>query len=246
VHHILKHPAVLKSPAFIRNLLRRDLAAFLHAHVTQIADNERMTVNTGSGEPCIRNDGDRTFHSWVRDTGADHTSCPMSFTFCCYLIAEHDGKGFPSGAKHAYLTADLRLHLAAMCRMYNDYGSERRDRRESNLNCLDFPEFKPKSTLGSIDGTSDGTSDGTNEVNSVNGHQPKDTTLSDQKAELLWIVEYERRCLTLAFDKLKDTGISTTYVRALQLFIDVTDLFGQLYVARDIGIAQKPGVIATN
>ena len=45
------------------------------------------------------------------------------------------------GAIQKYLAQVLVRHLAAMCRMYNDYGSIARDRAEQNDNSVNFPEF---------------------------------------------------------------------------------------------------------
>jgi len=97
-----------------------------------------------------------------------------------------------------------------MCRQYNDYGSLQRDRDDKNLNSVNFPEFLQ---------------------NVENG---KDRTL---KAELFRIATYERKGLNLAMERLRELCGSRNAERlaeAVQLFIDVTDVYGQIYVLRDI------------
>jgi len=59
-----------------------------------------------------------------------------------------------------------------------------------------------------------------------------------KKQDLMWLAEYEREHLVLALTRLN--GIITKEVmEKLRLFIDVTDLYGQIYVAKDIGIWTK-------
>jgi hypothetical protein len=270
VQHFLEHPRVVRSPASIQKRLRHDLAEFLHAHITQISDNISMLTITESNKPHIRHDGTKSFLSWVRGTGAIHTSCPVSFTFYQCLISD-EGDYPIKGSKQSYLAEDLRLHLAAMCRMYNDYGSEKRDQDECNLNCLDFPEFVASdvdapnnSRLKNVptasmngNGKRDRSTSPTvlnakrsrfridSKANEPNGHTNAEPVLHgttmpvDRKKELLWIAEYERQCLKSSFEHLAASGLAPKYVKAFRLFIDVTDLYGQLYVARDIGVAVK-------
>lgn len=49
------------------------------------------------------------------------------------------------------------------------------------------------------------------------------------------IAGYERECLVLAMRRLREVLPSRT-MQCLEVFVDVTDLFGQIYVARDMGI----------
>ncbi|KAK8104681.1 aphidicolan-16beta-ol synthase [Apiospora kogelbergensis] len=103
-----------------------------------------------------------------------------------------------------------------MCRMYNDYGSTGRDAAEGNLNSINFPEY---------DSTPGGT--------------------EAKKRALFEIADYERNCLTRALQRLgavsRDTGdasldqMQNRQMEIWQMFCDVTDLYGQIYVVRDIG-----------
>ncbi|KAI1349011.1 hypothetical protein F5Y01DRAFT_317210 [Xylaria sp. FL0043] len=104
-----------------------------------------------------------------------------------------------------------------MCRIDNDYGSVKRDRLEKNLNSLDFPEF--------------------NQSDEAN---PKHDTLGLSKANdkilrerLMSVSHYERECLDAALKRLKPEITAATW-QALQVFVKVADLYGQIYVNRDI------------
>lgn len=263
VSHFMNHPSVQKSPEATKKLLRRDLAKFLQAHITQTLDNHRLAFKTADGKSRIKHDGIEPFWTWVHGTGALHTSCPLSFTFYGCLISDLFGSSL-HGPKQQYLAADLQSHLSAMCRIYNDCGSEKRDRNECNLNCLDFPEFQDTSNAATSDPattlingkrkhddpqrsapTKRQHSD--NAAPPSNGNTATPTTQIEYtilaKQELIDIAQYERRCLETAFSELEATGLAAEHVSALRLFIDVTDLYGQLYVARDIGVATRPSQI---
>ena len=54
------------------------------------------------------------------------------------------------------------------------------------------------------------------------------------KADLFWLAKYERQCLEQAFQKLEESGITSRTKEMLGMFIKVTDLDGQIYVARDL------------
>jgi hypothetical protein len=102
-----------------------------------------------------------------------------------------------------------------MCRQYNDFGSIARDRLEGNLNSVDFAEFESETEKqGSVD------------QKAVGGKK---------KAEIFQIAEYERRCLDAALSKLGQCW-DADLMSMIKLFVCVTDLYGQIYVARDIGV----------
>ena len=51
----------------------------------------------------------------------------------------------------------------------------------------------------------------------------------------MWVAEYERECCMTALDRLEnETGLDARTKRILRMFVDVTDLYGQIYVAKDI------------
>ncbi|KAH6679215.1 hypothetical protein B0J14DRAFT_614498 [Halenospora varia] len=240
--HILRHPSVAKAPSLIRTTLFNDLQTFLLAHITQLSDNKSLFPALSPN--IFPRRMSRTLHEWVHTTGAFHTSCCMSFTFFCCLIFDaaknkHSNNNdnstwiFESPMKK-YLADDVCLHLATMCRMYNDLGSAQRDCDEGNLNCLDFfssdtnitRQAKCRLSIFKSGDSDSGMKDNCPIVE-----------LETKKGELLRLSQYERECLNLSWKRLKELGLNEKVERALQLFIDVTDLYGQIYVARDIGIA---------
>ncbi|KAI2472650.1 hypothetical protein F4781DRAFT_382493 [Annulohypoxylon bovei var. microspora] len=237
VTHILQHPAVLSSPETLQEQLAFELQTFLLAHVTHAEDSHRLSAqwcsNNSSGLHTQGNGNGhsrttsrmqyrkpgRTFYHWVRSTSADHTSCPFSFIFfnCLVYAASPEVPqargGILASARTAYLAEDTCRHLSSLCRMYNDLGSVGRDAEEASLNSVNFPEFFL--------------------------HEGKTMSASTKhdnaNAELLWIAEYERRGLDMAMKLLEEELGGSELVEALRLFINVTDLYGQIYVLEDVG-----------
>ncbi|MCJ1245726.1 hypothetical protein MMC30_002930 [Trapelia coarctata] len=229
ITYVTTHPKVLASPPATRTKLRHELAAFLLAHITQIEDNARFgkqsvadgiatSSPTLNSSPYFRSPKG-TYYDWVHTTSANHTSCPYSFVFYSCLISKPGTSCFRT-VKDKYLAEDLCRRLATLCRQYNDYGSIARDRAERNLNSLDFPEFNQ--------GLGDGkTMMGFN----IDGEREREAR---KKEDLFWLAEYEREGLERAVERLGDVVEGGTMER-MRLFVDVTDLYGQIYVARDIG-----------
>ena len=55
------------------------------------------------------------------------------------------------------------------------------------------------------------------------------------KDDLMYVAEYERECCDRALEKLlRETVVDARTRRILQAFVNVTDLYGQIYVQRDI------------
>jgi hypothetical protein len=93
-----------------------------------------------------------------------------------------------------------------MCRQYNDFGSYSRDKQENNLNSLDFSDFNV-TICGDLS--------------------------HPHKQDLMDIAEFERSCMQACFTHLSGE-VGATAAAQIQAFINVTDLFVQIYVARDI------------
>jgi hypothetical protein len=195
----------------------------LLAHITHIEDNARFAQQTIPLNSSVQfTSQNRTYFDWVRTTSADHTSCPYSFIFFSCLVSL-PGKDLFQCIKEKYLAADVCRHLASMCRQYNDYGSLARDRVEKNLNSINFSEFGAPLPF-----------------NQINGYKDLvdielDTKL---KEKLFWIAEYERECLSLAIQKLGEQ-IDQNTMDVIKVFINVTDLYGQIYMIKDIATRMK-------
>lgn len=222
IAHILAHPSVVRAPARTRTRLRRELATFLSAHVTQNSDNalfakqhhiENHVDESGSPQPFTA--ASSSFYRWIHTTSADHTSAPFSWIFYECLIGKAGAETW-EGAKKGYVAEEVGRKLSTMCRMYNDYGSAARDRAEMNVNSLDFPEFH----VG------------------VAGGPDKEKEEKRRKADLMYLAEYERECLNSALERLAEM-VEPAAMDRVRLFVDVTDLYGQIYVARDIASRLK-------
>lgn len=223
VAYVSNNSSILAASPWDRESMRRELRNYLHAHVTQSIDNARFGLQPQSEE--FYSNATDTFFRWVRTTSADHTSCPYSFSFVsCLLGAMNGGRECFSTVSEKYLASAMCRHLATMCRMYNDFGSVARDRAERNLNSVNFPEFETPSGTGPA----------------VNAKDAKKTALFE-------LAEYERSCLDAALRQLseKSSGsrdshsfeaetVKERQIAIWRMFCDVTDLYGQIYVVRDI------------
>lgn len=217
-HFIYHHPSVHNASPQNRARVNNELKTYLLAHLTQVHDNARFaTQPIPSDKTTTFQTPTSSYYQWVRTTSADHTSCPHAFAFATCLLSQSQEKGkecFKS-AQEKYVAEDLCRHLASMCRQYNDYGSLQRDRDDKNLNSVNFPEFA-MAVAGDL------------EVGS-------DRVLKD---ELFAIAEYEREGLGMAMGRLR--GLMERrregkgVMRGVELFVDVTDVYGQIYVLRDI------------
>lgn len=121
--------------------------------------------------------------------------------------------------KQKYLAEEVVVHLSTLCRMYNDYGSVGRDREERKLNSINFPDFD-------VDHGPDAT-----EGNVESGEMRE----KRRKGDLMALAEYERECLDHSLRRLEGE-VDGAVMEKLRLFVNVTDLYGQIYVARDIGV----------
>lgn len=200
IRHVRHHRRVLGCPPRAQMEVAEELRKFLHAHMEHNADNSNIKSAKG-----------RSYFDWVRSTGANDTSCPYSFSFFTCLISCEGRQPCISTAKQRYFARALGLHLATMCRQYNDFGSCSRDQQENNLNSLDFSEF--------------------------NGIISEHSIVS-RKQDLMDIADFERSCMQVCFSHLSGE-IDDMAAARIKAFIDVTDLFGQIYVAQDIASRLK-------
>lgn len=239
VLHVLNHPSIAKASSWDFSMLKIALRTFLLAHTSQTEDNDRFGLDQDNTANAEFTSASTSFFQWVRTTSADHTSCPYSFAFVSALISASEAGGadcFPSTCEKYFAEAVCR-HLATMCRMYNDYGSVARDCIERNLNSINFPEFNR----------------GTN----VDIHSDQ-----SKKEALFTLAEYERCCLNKALDSLGGASqiidepraeytnpnnavinssmeLRTRKMAIFRMFCNVTDLYGQIYVVRDIASHMK-------
>ncbi|EXL70639.1 ent-kaur-16-ene synthase [Fusarium oxysporum f. sp. conglutinans race 2 54008] len=219
---VLKHKDVLRSSSCDQDTLRQEFRTFMHAHATQLEDNSRFSKQD-SGD--VFSSPEQSYFQWVNGTGGSHVACAYSFAFSNCLISANllQGKDtFPS-VTQKYLISSVMRHATNMCRMYNDFGSIARDNAERNVNSIHFPEF----TL-------------------CNGMSQ---SLDERKKRLSQIATYEQACLNRALEALErqsqdDAGDcrglkEVRKLKIVKLFCDVTDLYDQLYVIKDLSSNMK-------
>lgn len=218
VKAILYHLRIRQASPLDQYQLRIELQAFLLSHIDHIQDNagfskcDLLPTTTAAVflNPC------RSYYTWVHTTGAISVSCPFSFAYFICLLGSsplQPGDCFPQ-LRRKYLAADLCFHLAVMSRMYNDYGSITRDRLEENINSINFPEFHTSPI-----------------------HDPE-AKEQDLKTNLLALAQYERQCADTIVERLvaelrTSLGDGAAKARGLTLFVGVTRLYADMYVAKD-------------
>ena len=149
----------------------------------------------------------------MRSISADHTGGPFAFYFLLALLPLQKCYQLPSSGLAEHVAEDVNRRSATLCRVYNDLGSMNRDREEKNLNSADF----------------------------LNGSRHREKEERDAKGRemLLGLAAYERSCLDGALEKLKmvcgsegEEGTGAGFWRAVKTFVEVTDLYGQMYLVK--------------
>lgn len=214
VDYILQHPRVLRSPPHLQQWLAHELKQFLLAHVMQLEDCASLQQKVPNAGLSFTLDApSATYYDWVHTTAANHTSCAYSFIFFLCLICPTDDSASVLKGKQRYVLESMCRHLATICRQYNDFGSAFRDWEERNLNSINFPEFRESEKAG----------------------QPFDVEAERRKSELLNITQYEKRHLDIAVAELGSL-LEGPLVKKIDLFISVTNLYGDIYLVKDIGM----------
>jgi hypothetical protein len=239
IRYIVRHEAVIKASSFDRANVINGLRTFLAAHIQQAKDNAYLSktyssIVNGAKRSVVFERPGRTFFDWVHTTSSDHTSCPYSFFFVLCLLSK-DGQDCFETPAEKYASQSLCRHLAIMCRMYNDYGSVLRDSEEFNLNSLNFPEFVyAKASNGSSNPMA---------TSATLSNEIENDALESAKEELLAIAQYERVEMEQALRRLQAIAGTNPHklrvIEVLKMFCDVTDSYGQIYMARDIASRMK-------
>ncbi|KAF1829997.1 Ent-kaurene synthase [Decorospora gaudefroyi] len=204
---ILCNPFVRAAKESDRDLLAYELHQCLLAHVTQIEDSKQFL----GGETLQRLVPKGSFYNWVRTTAASHSCAPLSLAFLRCLSAKLKRRS--TSPLEQYLVQDLWTHFSTKARMENDRASLRRDRKEKNLNSLDFPEFG-------------------NDTKALGIASDK-----QQKAALSSIVEYERRCIEYGLGTLEKVTAAESErpdLEALKFYGFLCDIYSDVYAMKDI------------
>lgn len=248
IGYITKLTATANVPASTVPRIHAELKAFLNAHLTQTQLNQdfstrKATIETPS-TACFKYQSPSapSFRSWLHNTAAVHTSCPYSFTLYLALVSAAHGNAEPllRSSRQRYVAEDLCGHLARMCRLYNDHGSLQRDLAEGNLNCVNFPDFQEGETDDDDDdGGQTVVAAGSEVSGAEGGGEDKSGGASDNqerlKKRLMRLAQWERKGLERAMEELERcSGADANLRGALKVFVDVTDLFGQVYTVKDL------------
>lgn len=216
VGHFLSHPKVVQSPTWMQTWLAQQLQRCVIAHLTHLGDCQEYAGHHSPGHSLATKPW--TYFDWVHSTPADNTTAKFSFVFYLCLVLGGSGDKLLGSVENGnasyfprYVAEDMCQHLAAMCRQQNDYGSIARDRAEGGLNSADFSDLY----LGGVDANGD---EGTNAA----------------KKMLLYVAAYERACLESAMTEL-GKYLEPRVMDELRVFINITDLYGQIYIVKDRG-----------
>lgn len=211
IRTVVQHPAVQKADAVDRHLLENELLLCLLAHITQLEDSKSHYQSLKSGSewkvPC------GSYHKWVRTIAAAHSCSPLSLAFFRCLIPK-DVAGRTVSAEEQYLVQDMWVHLGNKARMENDRASVRRDRKERNLNSVDFPEFT-RVDSGDVS--------------------------KESMAQLTRIINYEKKCCKLGFESLGllDPNGKNTQMEGLKFYYFLEEIYNDVYVLKDISSERK-------
>lgn len=202
LNFVVTYPRIQNASDNDKALLQLELKAYLLAHTQQCEDSIKLRrqklQSTYSTPPS-------SYMRWVRNTASDHLSAQYAYAFMVCLLGEESD--YLPTSEMRFIAQDVCTHLSVICRMFNDYGSLDRDRKESNLNSLFFPEF--------------------------DGNSKSDQQL---RGELVRLTKYERKCLSLSFDELK-MACGERHKRVydmMRLFYNASEIYTEVYEVRDL------------
>lgn len=204
---VVAYPRIQNASANDKAQLQLELKSYLLAHIQQCEDNIKLSCQI---RQKMYDSPPSSYIRWVHSTASDHLSSNYAFAFLVCLLSRDDDF-FPT-SEIRYIAQDCCMHLSVVCRMFNDYGSLERDRKESNLNSMFFPEF--------------------------NGEQQSDGEL---RKELVTLANYERECLALSFDKLKRVCRERhrRIYEMVRLFYNASEIYNEVYEVKDLSISHN-------
>ena len=213
VESVLYHPSVTAARPYDQSKLQYELRTCLLSHITQIEDSQDYYDRVQAEErSMVERIPQGSYHSWLHTVAASHSCAPLSLAYLLCFHRENSNRETTAGER--YLVQDLCMHMSNKARLENDRASLVRDRKEKNLNSLDFPEFQ------GVPARSDRSS-------------------ADAKNQLSQIIEYERKCCDLAFEGLERLQTrrgshKEGLVGFLKFYFFLTDIYNDVYSMRDI------------
>lgn len=201
---IVHHPRVLVATAYDKQQLHYELRECLLAHVTQIMDSRQATQPDQDRDWLPQT----SYHTWLRTTGSSHRCAPLSLAYLLCLMSREQKQALMP--EETYVVQYICMHLGHKARLENDRASYARDKREGDLNSLDFPEFRHVSSE------------------------------DDRKTHLAPIVDYERKCCVAGIETLRELQAEhkspgcEEVLTMLEFYLFLTDIYNDVYVMRDI------------
>ena len=224
--YIYSYPRVCSATSTERLDLYAETQSYLYSHLIQLEDNARLAQQAADSSDSnklgtrIKFLSPRTpYHTWLSTIGAGHISGPWALAFFTCAMSGSIRRGGADtfrSVKQKLTAHSMNAHIGAFCRMYNDYGSIARDRAESNLNSLNFPEF--------FEGT---------------GENDGERGLEKAKKTLLEAAVHERKrakeemeevCAELEREGREGMEIS----RCLKVYMGACEQFSDMYLTRDV------------
>lgn len=201
INYVLTYPRIQNAHNIDKSNLVHELKAYLLAQTQQCEDGIKIRRQNYAK---VYSSAPSTYSRWVRNTGADYLSSQYAFAFLSCLVS--NGEEGPT-SEIRYIAQDCCSRLAVVCRLFNDYGSLERDRKESNLNSLMFPEFE--------------------------GDEKSEIAL---RKELICLTKYERKCLETSFQELQEAcGVRHRRLYEMtRLFYNASEIYTEVYEVRDL------------
>jgi hypothetical protein len=202
--YVLTYPRIQSASTNEKTILQLELKSYLLAHIQQCEDSIKLRRQKNQK---VYATPPSSYLKWVRGIASDHLSSQYAYAFLICLMS--DGGDYLGNSEIKYIAQDCCTHISTICRMFNDYGSLERDRAESNLNSMAFPEFE--------------------------GEQKTESTL---RAELVKLTKYERRCLALSFEEL-NKACGERYRRVYEttrLFYNASEIYTEVFEVRDLSM----------
>lgn len=216
------------------NEFRSEIKKYLLFHIHQAMDNCRLEAQqNASNDPVTKPhyeiicfDSPQTgYTTWIHTVGGGHISAPVSLAMTtCYIgSCVRGGKDGWSSVAQRMFAYELNVHIAAFCRIYNDYGSIARDTNEGNLNSINFPEFWSDPF-----------------PNWSEGEDIQNTVKSLLKRRLLEVGQHERNMACILGEKLyssleeeksEEGKIIASFMR---VYFRSAEMFSDMYLTRDV------------
>ena len=223
---LITYPSIEDASRADKSLFATRLEEYLKSHIDQIEDNKRFAgqASRSTYVPTAFETPRSSFLEWLQTTGSDSVSVPMGFAFLICLIGasvnvgNEERKDVFTTIDQKHIANDLCERLASMSRLYNDFGSMRRDCLEANINSVNFAEFH-------------------NELTDI---ESPDARQDELKRKLLVLAEYERKTADYPGRMLIETletsrrAREEQIARAVVLFISTVDLYAELSVVKDV------------